>query len=91
MTEATFRAGPGEASYATLAHVINATLAPEEPVTRQQVYAWHTRKTVNASGTPFPEPVRTVPEAERKQGQPSVFFSTREVIRWLEEGMTEHR
>lgn len=87
MTEATFRAQPGEASYATLAHVINATLAPEVPVTRQQVYAWHTRKTVNEQGTPFPEPVRIIPEEDRKQGQPSVFFSTREVLTWLR-GMT---
>lgn len=86
-----FRAGPGEASYATLAHVINATCAPDPPVGRQQVYAWHTRipRIMNMAGAEFPQPVRTIPDNDRRQGQPSVFFSTSEVLHWYGCGVAE--
>ena len=85
--EETFRAAPGEASYATLAHVINAACSPEHPVSRQQVYMWHTRGTRNARGEPFPEPARVTPS--RRQGQPSAFFKTIDVLVWYEDGLAE--
>jgi len=84
-----FRAGPGEASYATLAHVINAVCEPDPPVARQQVYNWHTRvpRIRNKSGLEFPMPVRTV--HERRRGQPSVFFDATAVLDWYGCGVAE--
>jgi hypothetical protein len=86
MTETPFRAEPGEASYATLAHVINAACSPDPPIGRQQVYEWAERGTLNARGQEFPQPVRSIPEGERRRGQPSFFYSTQAVLEWYEDG-----
>ena len=48
--ESEFRARAGEASYATLAHVINAVCAPTPPVLRQNVYNWAERRTEKEGG-----------------------------------------
>ena len=85
-----FRAQPGEATYATLAHVINAVCAPDPPVVRQQVYNWaHRPNTVNNAGEPFPAPVRELPEAEGHKGQPGRFYSTAQVLDWYKAGVGE--
>ena len=87
--EEEFRARAGEASYATLAHVINAVCQPDPPVLRQNVYNWADRGTLNDSGIEFPHPVREIPKAERRQGQPSYFWSMAEVLDWYQCGVTE--
>ncbi len=88
MEETEFRARAGEASYSTLAHVINALCAPIPPVLRQNVYRWAELRAVNDYGIPFPEPARTIPEADRRQGQPSHFWRTAEVLDWYQCGVT---
>ena len=87
----------GQASYSILARLINATLSPDPPVTRQRVYEWAegvkrdgTRRcTPNKRGDPFPEPVRVVPPEVLRRGQPSRFWDVAEVLNWAAGGLPE--
>lgn len=85
----TFTARPGEASYAVLAHVLNAAYSPKAPVTRNRVYEWAKHSRLNKAGQPFPQPSREVPEGERRHGQPSRFWNAADVVRWYAGGVAE--
>jgi hypothetical protein len=57
-----------------------------EQVTRQQVYQWWRRKTINADRQPFPRGRELL---DSPANRPSREFSDREVIRWAEPGVPQ--
>lgn len=57
-----------------------------EPVSRQQVYQWWRRKTLNAKEHPFPRGREIINAAAKR---PSREFSDREVINWAAPGVPQ--
>lgn len=56
-----------------------------EQVTRQRVYEWWKRETLNAAGNPFPREVETVPDAP--VNRPSRHFDYAAVLAWTQPGV----
>lgn len=75
---------PGEASYATLARLLNVLYSLDPPIDNRQVHAWHERQTKNKDGKAFPPPSTVYHDAKR--GQPKQLFSVIEVMEWFEAG-----
>jgi hypothetical protein len=68
--------------YSAVARHLTARTGHE--ITRMQVFLWNQRRTLNATGQPFPSPVESVPGA--KPRQPRLLFDFGQVMRWYRAG-----
>jgi hypothetical protein len=59
--------------------------AEDDPITRQQVFQWYKRATLNAAGQPFPREYET--DYTAPHGRPRKKFSLFSVLTWTEAGV----
>lgn len=70
-------------SFTKLAELLSAHYG--ETITRQRVYEWWKRETLNAAGKPFPREVGNIPHAP--VNRPSRNFDYQQVLMWTAHGV----
>lgn len=70
--------------FSELARMLNDHYGQGEDVSRQQVYQWWKRGTLNAAGQPFPREAATVPAPAHR---PNREFDWDRVLAWAEPGI----